>query len=430
MDFENDLRSIGSIKADSEMSDSERNIAKEAKSPFVEFDKTISRDSLVLAWLTRDNTKPIRPKEGEAMHTRFGSFKHDSMISARYGMQLPSSSATKAGFIHLLHPTPELWSLSLPHRTQIVYTPDASFIVQKLRIRPGTRVIEAGTGSGSFTHAFARTVGNTGRIWTFEFHKPRFEMAKQEIEEHGLTNIVKCFHGDVCTNGFIRINEEDSLNTEEAGASAVFLDLPSPWQAIPNLKDVITKKRMTRICCFSPCMEQVQRTIESLQQNGWLDIEMIEISCKRWEARKEMIRKPEDAVERLRDIKRRRIEGLKRRNEKIKEEEKILPASDNIANDNNDSATVMSEEDHISAKRKLGHILGSSNSSVQANDSADERLLKPYLPAEFNPWGKGKRIREGEEGYEWKQVSKVEQEIKSHTSYLTFAYLPPPLSIE
>ncbi|KAK9247625.1 tRNA methyltransferase complex GCD14 subunit-domain-containing protein [Lipomyces tetrasporus] len=358
-------------------------------SPFMEFKTSIPENGLVLAWLTRDNTKPIRPQTGSALHTRFGSFQHNSMISSKYGNQLASSSSTQAGFIHLLHPTPELWSMSLPHRTQIVYTPDASYIVQRLRIRPGSRVIEAGTGSASFTHALARTVAKNGRIWTFEFHEPRYGIAKKEIEEHGLDSVVKCSHGDVCKDGFI------SACDENLDASAVFLDLPSPWIAIPHLKTVISKKKIVRICCFSPCMEQVQRTIEALQKEGWLDIEMVEVSCKRWEARKEMIRKPEDAIERLRDIKRRRNEGLRKRNERI------------ISQEQNEETASEAQENG-------------------AATPAEKFILdKPFLPSEYNPWGRGKRVHEGEDGYEWKDVSKVEAELKSHTSYLTFAYLPP-----
>ncbi|KAK9317936.1 tRNA methyltransferase complex GCD14 subunit-domain-containing protein [Lipomyces starkeyi] len=360
-------------------------------SPFLEFNSSIPESGLVLAWLTRDNTKPLRPEQGSALHTRFGSFQHSSMISSKYGTQLASSSSTQAGFIYLLHPTPELWSLSLPHRTQIVYTPDASYIVQRLRIRPGSKVIEAGTGSASFTHALARTVAKNGRIWTFEFHEPRFEMAKKEIEDHGLDGVVKCSHGDVCVNGFIPTCDEI------LDASAVFLDLPSPWLAIPHLKTVVSKEKIVRICCFSPCMEQVQRTIESLQKEGWLDIEMVEVSCKRWEARKEMIRKPQDAIERLRDIKRRRYEGLKKRNER------------KLAEEQNDEAVSEAQENSAATPAEK-HVRD-----------------KPFLPSEYNPWGKGKRVHEGEDGYEWKEVSKVEAELKSHTSYLTFAYLPPPV---
>jgi len=44
-----------------------------------------------------------------------------------------------------LHPTPELWTNVLPHRTQILYLPDISFITMNLNLKPGDKVIETGT---------------------------------------------------------------------------------------------------------------------------------------------------------------------------------------------------------------------------------------------------------------------------------------------
>lgn len=98
-----------------------------------------------------------------------------------------TSPPPQPGYVHLLRPTPELWTLSLPHRTQIVYLPDISFITNELRIRPGCRVIEAGTGSGSMSHSLARTIGcgeataeewsDGPKLFSFEYHATRYEKA-------------------------------------------------------------------------------------------------------------------------------------------------------------------------------------------------------------------------------------------------------------
>ena len=83
-----------------------------------------------------------------------------------------------SGYVNLLRPTPELWTLSLPHRTQILYLPDISFIVQRLGVRPGVTVVEAGTGSGSMTHSLSRAVGVRGLVRSFEYHEARYNAAK------------------------------------------------------------------------------------------------------------------------------------------------------------------------------------------------------------------------------------------------------------
>lgn len=156
--------------------------------------------------------------------------------AARASSQASASAPIQAasGFTHILPPTPEAWTASLPHRTQVVYTPDYSYVIQAMRIRPGSVVLEAGGGSGSFTHAAARAVfsGDStvedvrgldekasfgdvksdsastrkktqrGRVYTFEYHEPRAKQLQHEIEEHGLEDVVTVTHRDVYGDGF------------------------------------------------------------------------------------------------------------------------------------------------------------------------------------------------------------------------------------
>jgi len=75
--------------------------------------------------------------------------------------------------------------MALPHRTQILYLADIAFITSYLNIKRGSEVIEAatlphplGTGSGSFSHSIARTIGSSGRLWTYEFHEGRATKAR------------------------------------------------------------------------------------------------------------------------------------------------------------------------------------------------------------------------------------------------------------
>ncbi|SCU96297.1 LAFA_0G05578g1_1 [Lachancea sp. 'fantastica'] len=358
-------------------------------SQFSEYKDLMQAGDLALAWISRDNIKPVRITPGATFNTRYGSFPHDDMIGKPFGSQIAvrTRGSNKFGFIHVLQPTPELWTLSLPHRTQIVYTPDSSYIMQRLQCSPHSRVVEAGTGSGSFTHAFARSAGF---VFSYEFHEVRYEQAKKEFEDHGLLRDgnLAITHRDVCQDGFaIGKNDTTTLfdnstlneatSPAKIDANVIFLDLPAPWTAIPHLDEVISQDSKVSLCCFSPCIEQVDKTVEVLEKQGWVDIEMVEIQGKQYESRRQMVRHLDHALQRLRDVKERKQMGMERR------------------------------------KRMFNKLISDQE------EAFEERPETPK--AEYNPFGKGSRVKEGDTGFQWKEVSKVESEIKSHTSYLTFA---------
>lgn len=112
------------------------------------------------------------------------------------------------GWAYVLQPTPELWTQTLPHRTQIIYTPDISMILYQLDVKPGSVVVEsgsyhicmvfcfllillyAGTGSGSLSHYFIRALKPHGHLHTFDFHENRVELARDEFKLHGLRDYV------------------------------------------------------------------------------------------------------------------------------------------------------------------------------------------------------------------------------------------------
>jgi len=226
--------------------------------------REVAAGDTVIIWLTRDLIQPLVVTPGKDFNTKFGNFRQADFVGVPYGSKVPSR--TGKGFLLILRPTPELWTLALPHRTQILYLADIAFIKSSLNIKKGSRVIEAGTGSASFSHSVARTIGSSGHLWSYEFHEARFGKAKEEFTRHGMDDIVTLQHRNVIKDGFTVIGEAD----------AVFLDLPAPWDDVEHAKNALRKDRNTRICCFSPCMEQVLRTVNALNEAGFTEITMYE----------------------------------------------------------------------------------------------------------------------------------------------------------
>ncbi|KAI9136260.1 tRNA methyltransferase complex subunit Cpd1 [Paraphysoderma sedebokerense] len=299
---------------------------------------------------------PIIMKKGEFFNCTAGIFKHDDMIGLKWGSKLLSHN--NQGYVFLLYPTPELWTLVLPHRTQILYIADISVITSFLNLRPGSIVLESGTGSGSFSHSLVRTIAPSGHLHTFEYHQERANRARKEFEDHGIAHLVTSTCRDVCRDGF----------GLQGAVDAVFLDLPAPWEAIPHAKKAFKQNQVGRICCFSPCIEQVQKTCAALNDEMFVDIKMYECLIRFHDVRTISVKSVKYA--------RLQTRKMKSKNKQFKNE-------------------AAPEEDDIQANGENLNILQDGSGNIE------EPLVKQML------------------------VSKPAQDARGHTSYLTFATFIP-----
>ncbi|GLT33251.1 hypothetical protein SLA2020_078550 [Shorea laevis] len=235
------------------------------------FNRCISDGDLVIVYERHDIMKAVKVCENSVLQNRFGVFKHSDWIGQPFGSKVFSN---KGGFVYLLAPTPELWTLVLSHRTQILYIADISFVIMYLEIVPGCLVLESGTGSGSVTTSLARAVAPTGHVYTFDFHEQRAASAGEDFERTGISSLVTVGVRDIQGEGF----PDDFVGM----ADSVFLDLPQPWLAIPSAGRMLKQDGI--LCSFSPCIEQVQRSCETLRSN-FTDIRTFEVLLRTYEVR-------------------------------------------------------------------------------------------------------------------------------------------------
>lgn len=223
-------------------------------------------------------------KKDACLNNRYGRFAHNDVLGKPLGrrwdaLSHPGANAGSqqcAGFVHVLAPTPELWSMAILHRTQIVYPHDSAIIAMYLDLRPGSIVIESGTGSGSASTAFARVVAPHGRVLSFEFHRPRAEAAAEDFRTLGIADVVTVRGGvDVVEKGFVGV--------PDGHADAVFLDLPAPYKMGAELARVLRPDGA--VCTFSPCLEQVQRTCAMLREGPFHSVRTITAPVRTYETR-------------------------------------------------------------------------------------------------------------------------------------------------
>ena len=105
-------------------------------------------------------------------------------------------------------------------------------------------VCVTGTGSGSLSHAILRTIAPTGHLHTVEFHQQRAEKVAEEFKEHRVDHLVTVRNQDVCKDGF----------GVSAVADAVFLDIPSPWEAVRHAKAAMKRHGRTPCVCVCVCV--------------------------------------------------------------------------------------------------------------------------------------------------------------------------------
>ncbi|KAH3760171.1 tRNA-methyltransferase subunit [Pelomyxa schiedti] len=221
---------------------------------------------VLIALVRKGEYAAVHVRHGGLFNCASGSYLHDKLIDQEYGSTVPSSK--NEGSITLLKFSPVLWTKALTHRTQILYGPDISLIIQVLGIRPGSLVIESGTGSGSLSTSLATTVAPHGHLYTYDFHPNRSSQAKEEFVRNGIINITAT-ERDVCQYGF----DLDSIDLK-GKIDAVFLDLPTPTKAIPHACKML--RPFGSICTFSPCIEQVQGSHQTLVENGFVEIQTVE----------------------------------------------------------------------------------------------------------------------------------------------------------
>lgn len=224
----------------------------------------IQDDDDVLFYLDNKRTYLVKVSLQESLHTHKGVIKFEDVIGKSYGTAIASHSGTK--FI-MLKPSIYDYIKKMRHATQVIYPKDIALIVTYTNIGPGSRIIEAGTGSGVLTTALAYYIKPTGKVYSYEYRPNFLAIAQKNITRTGLKQYVELREHDV-TEGFTVTNVD-----------AVILDLATPWLIVPYATKAL--KVGGRFLSFSPTIEQVVKTTTALDTQGFINIETVETILRR-----------------------------------------------------------------------------------------------------------------------------------------------------
>lgn len=155
--------------------------------------------------------------------------------------------------------------------TQIVYPKDAGYILMKMRITSGSRVIEAGTGSGGLTLVLAQAVGPNGCVYSYEVRSEMQELARSNLERIGYCESVVFKLRDI------------SAGFDERDVDALFLDLPNPWDYLAQAHTALANGGF--FGCILPTTNQVSSLLGVLEgETGFGLVEVEELLLRPYKA--------------------------------------------------------------------------------------------------------------------------------------------------
>lgn len=219
----------------------------------------IANGDYILLCLKPHKTYMVKVEAGKSFHTHKGFIKFDSLIGKEYGSTIGSS----LGFEFVaFRPLLRDYVMKSARQTQINYPKDIALIVMFSGIGPGSRVVEAGTGTAALTMSLAFYVRPRGRVFSYEVRGEFIKTAEKNLNRAGLLKYAKLKNKDI------------TVGIDETDVDAVILDLAVPWLVVPHAYSAL--KPSGTIVSFSPTIDQVVKTVEALTEHGFTGVETIE----------------------------------------------------------------------------------------------------------------------------------------------------------
>lgn len=210
---------------------------------------------------------------GAELHTHRGIVRHDDLIGRPWGSRITTHLGAT---FYLLQPSLADLLIDLPRNTQILYPKDIGFILVTMGIGPGKRVIEAGSGSGSMTIALAYAVGSQGKVYSYEVRPEMQALARKNVTRLGLAERVEFKLRDLAEG------------CDETDAEAFFLDVPNPWDYIPQVRAALQSGGF--FGSLVPTTNQVVPLLEALRREGFAFIEVCEILLRYYKPEPQRLR--------------------------------------------------------------------------------------------------------------------------------------------
>ena len=198
---------------------------------------------------------------GKKFETHHGFILFDAMIGREWGSIIHSS----LGHPYLVVPpgTADLIR-HIKRSSQVIFPKDSAYILMRLNIKPGTRVLESGCGSGGLTLALAQAVAPSGMVYSQEIREDFIALTRRNMNKVGLAPYVTFIEGD-STQGF----------KVDVQVDAVFIDMPAPQTVLTQARAIL--KNGGFFGTLVPTTNQVQDILRGMDTMGEQAFGLIEV---------------------------------------------------------------------------------------------------------------------------------------------------------
>jgi len=235
-------------------------------------------NDLVLLIAPRGKRYIVQLKAGAVLQTHVGVVRHDDLIGQPLGRY--TTSHVGRSFL-VLEPSTHDLIVNIRRHGQIIYPKESGFILLKMNIFSGRRVIEAGSGSGGLTLALARAVAPAGRVYSYDNRPDMQHLAIRNIQQAGLSDWVEFKERDI-RDGF-----------DEQDVDALFLDVRTPADYLEQARQALRLGGF--LGCLVPTTNQVVALLDGLNAWSFAEIEVVELLLREYKPVSERLR-PADTM--------------------------------------------------------------------------------------------------------------------------------------
>ncbi len=227
----------------------------------------IGEGTEVVVYIDRRRKWVVKIEKGKVFGSDRGVARHDDIIGKPFGSSIELSAGFRA---YLFKPLLiDYLEKGFARKTQVLYPKDMGLIVLLLGVGPGSRVLEAGIGSGFMTAVLANIVRPSGKVYAYEVREEFAKVAMRNLERIGLDKFVE-----------IRIRDI-KLGVDEKDLDAALLDMPDPWDALRVVHEAL--KPSAPIVFFLPTASQVDKLLTKLHEfGGFKDIRVLETMLREY----------------------------------------------------------------------------------------------------------------------------------------------------